>query len=83
METTTLNAERRTEKDNGSGDLQCIKPHPNFGVFLSMNPASGEISRAMRNRCVNIIATYQYRRGLRCWNVLGQDFKNNGQRRGC
>ena len=33
---------------------RCIKPHPNFRVFLSMNPANGEISRAMRNRCVEI-----------------------------
>jgi hypothetical protein len=40
-------------KDNGSGH-RCIKPHPNFRVFLSMNPANGEISRAMRNRCVEI-----------------------------
>ena len=31
-----------------------IKPHPNFRVFLTMNPANGEISRAMRNRCVEI-----------------------------
>ena len=31
-----------------------IKPHPNFRIFLSMNPSHGEISRAMRNRCVEI-----------------------------
>ena len=32
-----------------------IKPHPNFRLFLSMNPNShGEVSRAMRNRCVEV-----------------------------
>lgn len=32
-----------------------IKPHPNFRLFLSMNPNShGEVSRAMRNRCIEV-----------------------------
>jgi hypothetical protein len=32
-----------------------IKPHPNFRLFLSMNPGShGEVSRAMRNRCIEV-----------------------------
>lgn len=31
-----------------------VKPHPNFRLFLSMDPDNGEISRAMRNRCVEI-----------------------------
>lgn len=32
-----------------------IKPHPNFRLFLSMNPIShGEVSRAMRNRCIEV-----------------------------
>jgi hypothetical protein len=32
-----------------------IKPHPNFRLFLSMDPHShGEVSRAMRNRCVEV-----------------------------
>eukprot|EP00563_Minutocellus_polymorphus_P011097 CAMPEP_0181061420 /NCGR_PEP_ID=MMETSP1070-20121207/22512_1 /TAXON_ID=265543 /ORGANISM="Minutocellus polymorphus, Strain NH13" /LENGTH=5087 /DNA_ID=CAMNT_0023141375 /DNA_START=277 /DNA_END=15540 /DNA_ORIENTATION=+ len=32
-----------------------IKAHPNFRLFLSMDPlAAGEVSRAMRNRCVEI-----------------------------
>ena len=32
-----------------------IQPHPNFRLFLSMNPSShGEVSRAMRNRCIEV-----------------------------
>lgn len=38
--------------ENGSG-LE-ISPHPNFRIFFSMVPMHGEVSRAMRNRCVEI-----------------------------
>jgi MoxR-like ATPase len=38
--------------ENGSGEV--IKPHPSFRIILAMNPTWGEISRAMRNRCVEI-----------------------------
>jgi MoxR-like ATPase len=31
-----------------------LVPHPNFTAFLSMDPMNGEISRAMRNRCVEV-----------------------------
>ena len=32
-----------------------IRPHPNFRLFLSMNASShGEVSRAMRNRCIEV-----------------------------
>lgn len=31
-----------------------IRPHENFRVFLTMNASNGEISRAMRNRCVEV-----------------------------
>ena len=34
--------------------LREIKCHPNFRVVLSMNPDHGEVSRAMRNRCVEV-----------------------------
>lgn len=36
------------------GDMSNIKPHPNFRVFFTMDPKYGEISRAMRNRGVEI-----------------------------
>ncbi|XP_071957015.1 midasin-like [Antedon mediterranea] len=36
------------------GQVPTIKPHPNFRLFLAMDPKHGEISRAMRNRGVEI-----------------------------
>lgn len=40
--------------ENQNSKPKVIKPHPNFRLFLSMNPSSHEISRAMRNRCVEV-----------------------------
>jgi hypothetical protein len=37
-----------------SGLSRAVKPHPDFRLFLSMCPSHGEVSRAMRNRCVEI-----------------------------
>jgi midasin len=31
-----------------------VTPHPNFRLFFAMDPAHGEISRAMRNRGVEL-----------------------------
>lgn len=36
------------------GTARVIKPHPNFRIFLTMDPQYGEISRAMRNRAVEV-----------------------------
>ncbi|XP_013162741.1 PREDICTED: midasin-like [Papilio xuthus] len=36
------------------GEISEIKPHPNFRVFFTMDPKYGEISRAMRNRGVEL-----------------------------
>ena len=36
------------------GDIVTVKRHPNFRVFIIYDPVKGEISRAMRNRCVEI-----------------------------
>ncbi|XP_074625737.1 midasin-like [Acropora palmata] len=36
------------------GEIPSIKPHPNFRLILAMDPRYGEISRAMRNRGVEI-----------------------------
>ena len=43
-------------KDSASNGTnhEVVKQHPHFRVFLSMNPENGEISRAMRNRCVEV-----------------------------
>ncbi|TGJ85619.1 hypothetical protein E0Z10_g3140 [Xylaria hypoxylon] len=36
------------------GEPRIIKPHPDFRVFLTVDPRYGELSRAMRNRAVEI-----------------------------
>lgn len=36
------------------GSAHLIKPHPNFRLFLTIDPRHGELSRAMRNRCIEI-----------------------------
>lgn len=39
-----------------------LTPHPNFRLFLTVNPKYGELSRAMRNRCIEVhIDDLQYR----------------------
>ncbi|XP_043500763.1 midasin [Polistes fuscatus] len=39
---------------DNQGNVVTIKPHKNFRLFLTMDPHYGEISRAMRNRGVEI-----------------------------
>jgi midasin (ATPase involved in ribosome maturation) len=42
------------EGENSMHAHRIIKPHKNFRIFFTMNAVNGEISRAMRNRCVEI-----------------------------
>ncbi|KAJ3057055.1 AAA ATPase midasin [Rhizophlyctis rosea] len=37
-----------------NGEVKIIRPHPNFRIFMTMDPRFGEVSRAMRNRAVEI-----------------------------
>ncbi|RHY65930.1 hypothetical protein DYB30_003550 [Aphanomyces astaci] len=37
-----------------NGTLRVVKPHPDFRIFLAMDAQFGEVSRAMRNRCIEI-----------------------------
>ncbi|XP_040839706.1 midasin isoform X2 [Ochotona curzoniae] len=43
-----------SERGMVDGSIPTITPHPNFRLFLSMDPVHGEISRAMRNRGLEI-----------------------------
>ncbi|RKO94177.1 P-loop containing nucleoside triphosphate hydrolase protein [Blyttiomyces helicus] len=36
------------------GEVKVIVPHPNFRIFMTMDPKLGEVSRAMRNRAVEL-----------------------------
>jgi midasin len=42
------------ERNNADGSPRIITPHPQFRIFLTMNPRYGELSRAMRNRAVEL-----------------------------
>lgn len=42
------------ESTNADGEPRTIRPHPDFRLFLTIDPCHGELSRAMRNRCVEI-----------------------------
>jgi midasin len=46
-----------TEKGGDGGAPELIKPHPNFRLFMTFDPKHGELSRAMRNRGLEIHLT--------------------------
>ncbi|CAL8311820.1 unnamed protein product [Lota lota] len=50
------------------GTTPKVTPHPNFRLFLTMDPSHGEISRAMRNRGVEIYIPGEHE-GV-CWDLL-------------
>ncbi|KAL8948650.1 MAG: hypothetical protein Q9222_005182, partial [Ikaeria aurantiellina] len=43
-----------SERRSSDGSAGLIKPHPNFRMFLTMDPKHGELSRAMRNRNIEL-----------------------------
>ena len=45
------------EFTNADGTPKIIKPHENFRLFLTMDPKYGELSRAMRNRTIEVSMT--------------------------
>ncbi|GAB7337543.1 hypothetical protein MBLNU457_g2860t2 [Dothideomycetes sp. NU457] len=47
------------EHTNAAGEPHIIKPHSNFRIFLTMDPKYGELSRALRNRAVEICMLQQ------------------------
>ncbi|KAI4269451.1 MAG: hypothetical protein L6R38_007465, partial [Xanthoria sp. 2 TBL-2021] len=42
------------ERHSPDGSARTVKPHQNFRMFLTMDPQHGELSRAMRNRNVEL-----------------------------
>lgn len=53
-----LLAENGSQEGGSQSSHRTIKPHRSFRVFLTMNPEFGEVSRAMRNRCVEIFVDH-------------------------
>ena len=43
-----------SERGSIDGSIPSITPHQNFKLFFAMDPRFGEISRAMRNRGIEI-----------------------------
>ncbi|KAJ9113860.1 hypothetical protein QFC19_000053 [Naganishia cerealis] len=43
-----------SEKGSNSGETEILRPHQNFRLFLSYDSLKGELSRAMRNRGIEI-----------------------------
>ena len=48
------------EHRNPDGSAQVVKPHPRFRLFITMDPRHGELSQAMRNRCIELFIPLQY-----------------------
>ncbi|GAA6048627.1 hypothetical protein JCM3770_002064 [Rhodotorula araucariae] len=42
------------ERGPVNGEIQIIAPHPNFRLVMTLDPRNGELSRAMRNRGIEI-----------------------------
>src|SRR5690242_16989032 len=42
------------EHSTADGEARIVQPHPDFRIFMTMDPRYGELSRAMRNRAVEI-----------------------------
>ncbi|KAI5981722.1 midasin [Pisolithus albus] len=43
-----------TERGLSYGEVEILKPHPNFRLFMTVDPQYGELSRAMRNRGLEV-----------------------------
>lgn len=42
------------ERGSVDGGIETVRPHPNFRLFMIVDPQHGELSRAMRNRGVEV-----------------------------
>ncbi|KAF9651347.1 P-loop containing nucleoside triphosphate hydrolase protein [Thelephora ganbajun] len=42
------------ERGSVNGGIEIVRPHPNFRLFMIVDPQHGELSRAMRNRGVEV-----------------------------
>jgi midasin len=51
------------EHSTADGEARIVRPHPDFRIFMTMDPRFGELSRAMRNRAVEICLLEQEQNG--------------------
>ncbi|EPQ62073.1 Bgt-5184 [Blumeria graminis f. sp. tritici] len=76
------------EYNSESGKPKIVKPHSDFRIFLTMDPKFGELSRAMRNRAVEIfveplsdtapveILGVNHEASMQRFRILSQSLKN-------
>lgn len=50
------------ERGQVNGESYILKAHPDFCMFITFNPKQGEVSRALRNRCIELsmLENYDY-----------------------
>ena len=66
-----------TEHHTQDGRPRVIKPHPNFRIFLTMDPRHGELSRAMRNRAIELFLPLPNATAPATQLVLKRDCQNS------
>ncbi|KAK3283483.1 hypothetical protein CYMTET_8818 [Cymbomonas tetramitiformis] len=49
-----------SEAGMGNGAARIVRPHPGFRLFLTLDPLRGEVSRAMRNRGIEVFLLPSY-----------------------
>ncbi len=51
------------------GRPRVLRPSPSFRLFLAADPSLGELSRAMRNRGIEVFvpSPQQQARSIQCW----------------
>ncbi|GAM90306.1 hypothetical protein ANO11243_083490 [Dothideomycetidae sp. 11243] len=52
------------EHTDDDGQARCVVPHPSFRVIVTVDPKHGELSRALRNRCVELFMLPKYAPGV-------------------
>lgn len=61
-----------------NGQSYVVYPHQNFRIIFSYNPMIGEVSRALRNRCVELFmdAEYSYMDFCRIYPLSYDEYEN-------
>ncbi|KAF9242636.1 midasin nuclear AAA ATPase [Melanogaster broomeanus] len=55
-----------SERGFVNGEVQILTPHPNFRLFMTVDPQYGELSRAMRNRSLEVSLLTSFTEEDRC-----------------
>ena len=58
------------ERGSVDGGVEVVQPHPNFRLFMIVDPQHGELSRAMRNRGVEVALLDPFPRSANSTRIL-------------